>query len=132
MTLLPGDANLDGVVAAADLGILQANYGQQFAATFSGGDFDGDGDVDLGDLDQLGASYNLNYQAIWVGCDLDGDLDVDADDLEIVYSNAGMATPTFQDGDFNFDGAINEADLDIALAQFMLHGHRGLFIDAVW
>ena len=50
----------------------------------------------------------------------------------MIFDNAGMQNPTFQDGDFNFDGEIDEADLDIALAQYMLHGSSGLFIDAVW
>jgi hypothetical protein len=63
---------------------------------------------------------------------LDGDLDVDDDDMDVIFDNAGMANPTFQDGDFNFDGAIDVEDRDIALAQYMLHGSCGLFIDAVW
>jgi hypothetical protein len=132
MTLLPGDANLDGLVNSTDLSILQANYGLEFDATFSAGDFDGDGDVDGSDTNQGQSTFGLNYQAIWIGCNLDGDLDVDDDDLDIFFDNVGMEDPTFQDGDFNFDGEIDVEDRDILLAQYMLHGSCGLFIDAVW
>ncbi|MEO0476204.1 MAG: BNR-4 repeat-containing protein [Planctomycetota bacterium] len=52
---LPGDANGDGQVTAADLVILDANFGQ--AGTFSDGDFNGDGVVTAADLVILDANF---------------------------------------------------------------------------
>jgi hypothetical protein len=130
ITLLPGDANLDGWVDSSDYLIWQAHYAQD--GGWVEGDFNGDGLVGSEDQAIFNQTYGLNYQAIWVGCDLDGDLDVDDADLDVIFDNAGMANPTFQDGDFNFDGEIDVADRDIALAQYMLHGSCGLFVDAVW
>ncbi len=53
---MPGDANGDGVVDVADLGILGANFGMTDIA-FSDGDFNGDNFVDVADLGILGANW---------------------------------------------------------------------------
>ena len=52
-----GDANLNGVVDAADLNALAINW-QQNGATWSGGDFTGNGTADAADLNDLA----LNWQ----------------------------------------------------------------------
>ncbi len=54
--ILPGDANLDGVVNLADFGLLRANFGDDFAYLTTG-DFDGDRDVDLADFGVLRANF---------------------------------------------------------------------------
>jgi T5SS/PEP-CTERM-associated repeat protein len=50
-----GDANLDGVVSIADLGILAANW--QKAADWLGGDFNGDGIVNIADVGILAGNW---------------------------------------------------------------------------
>ena len=55
--VLPGDANGDGVVNAADYIALKTHIGQGSGATTADGDFDGDGDVDWDDLQLLEAHY---------------------------------------------------------------------------
>lgn len=127
MTLLPGDANLDGAVNNGDYVIWQPLLGAD--GVFQDGDFNGDGMVTGDDAAIWSLTNGLYYQAIWVGCDLDGDLDVDDVDLQVIFDNAGMPNPTFYDGDFNFDGEVDADDLDIAMAQY---GLNGLFINAVW
>jgi choice-of-anchor B domain-containing protein len=54
---LPGDANLDGKVNIADLGILAANWQQQ--GQWGHGDFTGNGTVDIADLGILAASWQV-------------------------------------------------------------------------
>jgi hypothetical protein len=54
---IAGDANEDKSVDVGDLGILAANYGTAFGATWDKGDFNGDGTVDVGDLGILAANY---------------------------------------------------------------------------
>ena len=52
----PGDANLDGVVDAADYIALKRNFGKAAGAKYQDGDFDLDGDVDANDLAILQAN----------------------------------------------------------------------------
>ncbi len=59
---LAGDANGDGVVDVADLGVVGANFGQS-DATFTDGDFNGDGIVDVADLGILGANWTAAQAA---------------------------------------------------------------------
>jgi len=54
---IPGDANGDGVVDVADLGILGANFGMT-DVVFDDGDFNGDNVVDVADLGILGANWS--------------------------------------------------------------------------
>jgi hypothetical protein len=54
---LPGDANLDGVVDAADFIALKKSFGKSSGATYGDGDFDGDRGVDRADLAILMASF---------------------------------------------------------------------------
>ncbi len=53
----PGDANLDGRVSIADVGILADNYGLTGGANWSQGDFNGDGAVGVADLGTLADNY---------------------------------------------------------------------------
>ncbi|MEM1013235.1 MAG: choice-of-anchor tandem repeat NxxGxxAF-containing protein [Planctomycetota bacterium] len=54
--IVPGDANLDGVVDLADFGVLRANFGETWAYLTTA-DFDGDRDVDLADFGILRANF---------------------------------------------------------------------------
>ena len=56
---IPGDANGDGVVDVADLGVVGANFGST-NATLENGDFTGDGNVDVADLGILGANWSAS------------------------------------------------------------------------
>ncbi len=56
---MPGDANGDGVVDVADLGVLGANFNQS-NMTFADGDFNDDGIVDVADLGILGANWSAS------------------------------------------------------------------------
>ncbi|MBH05824.1 MAG: hypothetical protein CMJ20_05835 [Phycisphaeraceae bacterium] len=53
---IPGDANSDGIVDVADLGVVGANFGSVNAAA-GDGDFNGDGQVDVADLGIVGANW---------------------------------------------------------------------------
>jgi len=55
---LPGDANLDGVVDAADYIALKRSFGKSSGATYGDGDFDGDRGVDRADLLILMGSFS--------------------------------------------------------------------------
>ncbi len=66
--VIPGDANLDGLVGSADLALLGANWGlhgQAGGAMWGLGDFSGDGTVGSADLALLGA--NWGKKADWAG-----------------------------------------------------------------
>jgi hypothetical protein len=55
----PGDANLDGMVDFADLGMLLTNYNH--AGNWTTGDFNHDGQVDFADLGILLTNYNRSF-----------------------------------------------------------------------
>jgi hypothetical protein len=54
--VIPGDANLDGMVNIADLGILAANW-QQSGRNWEHGDFNGNRAVEIADLGILAANW---------------------------------------------------------------------------
>lgn len=56
---VPGDANLDGFVNAADQAIITANFGGP--GCWLDGDFDRDGDVDADDLAAWSANHGTSY-----------------------------------------------------------------------
>jgi hypothetical protein len=56
-SLLPGDANGDGIVNGADLNIVLSNYGQT-GMDWAQGDFNGDGAVNGADLNVMLSNYN--------------------------------------------------------------------------
>jgi hypothetical protein len=97
-SLIPGDANKDGVVDVGDLGILAANYGTTTGATWSMGDFNGDGVVDVGDLGILAANYGTNTSGVNFAADYEkvfnttDDIDRKADETTNLDSNSFMCS----------------------------------------
>ena len=63
LSVLPGDADDNGVVNAADYIVLKTNMGQATGATTADGDFDDDGDVDWADLQILQTHYGETIAA---------------------------------------------------------------------
>ncbi len=61
-SVMPGDANGDGIVDVADLGVLGANFGGTNAVS-TDGDFNGDGVIDVADLGILGANWTAGQEA---------------------------------------------------------------------
>jgi hypothetical protein len=61
---VPGDANLDGVVDAADYIALKEGFGTASGARYRDGDFDLDGDVDWDDLAILQGSFGQGTGSI--------------------------------------------------------------------
>ncbi len=61
--LVPGDANQDGVVDIADLGIVGANFNKT-SVEWSQGDFTGDEKVDIADLGIIGANWTAADSAV--------------------------------------------------------------------
>ena len=64
VALIPGDANIDGVVDVADLGILAGNYENEEGMTWSDGDFTHDGAVDVADLGILASNYGYGCSGV--------------------------------------------------------------------
>lgn len=60
MSQMPGDANGDRCVDAADAALLIANWQRQFDAVWADGDFTGDGRVDEADATILAANWQTN------------------------------------------------------------------------
>lgn len=112
VTILPGDANRDGVVDGFDMSTVAGNWlltGQSFTS----GDFDGGGEVNGGDLNVLAGNWLRNLQDLLMIGDRDADFEVDQNDYDAVFSNLGMSNPTYGDGDLDEDGDVDFDDLDI-------------------
>ncbi len=62
---------------------------------------------------EAGGYFAYERAAITPSADFDRDGDVDGRDFLIWQRNAGKANPLQSDGDANFDGAINTADLAV-------------------
>jgi len=106
-----GDANLDGVVDAADKAIVLANLGQ--AGGWAQGNFNGDCIVDQADLAWFGCAGDLNC---------DGQVDFDDIDLLVEALNypGGAGWPyecAWTNGDCNGDGNVNFDDIDPFVAR---------------
>jgi T5SS/PEP-CTERM-associated repeat protein len=67
---IPGDANLDGAVTIADLGMLAANW-QMSGKTWVDGDFNGDGQVTIADLGVLAAHWQWSVDGSVAGVSFD-------------------------------------------------------------
>jgi hypothetical protein len=120
-TLLPGDADLNGLVNITDLVILQNHYQNgQLDELFSEADFNGDGQVNIGDLSMLSTNYGANLQTLSLLADLDGDWRVDDDDIGILATNVGAGNPTATQGDLDHDNDVDVHDLDRMFAQYGL------------
>ncbi|MBL0927145.1 MAG: hypothetical protein IBJ11_05765 [Phycisphaerales bacterium] len=107
-----GDVNLDGVVNAADITIINANLGAT-GASWCSGDLNGDGRVDNADL-------RIARVFICPG-NVDGDGGVGANDLSILLASFG--TTVGQPGydfraDLDSNGSIGANDLSILLSNF--------------
>ncbi len=131
MSLLPGDADLNGVVNGTDFNILAVHYGVGLNKLFHQADFDGNGVVNGDDYDLLAANYNRNLQVLWVAADLNLDGTVDGADLAIIGDNAGMTGADWEDGDLDGDGEVTLADLDLALTLYGLWGLDGFEFNVV-
>jgi hypothetical protein len=71
-------------------------------------DMDGDLDVDQADFDFVS---NILVDGGTTLADLDYDGVANNDDALLLVNNAGMADPTYEDGDINCDGVIDDADV---------------------
>lgn len=131
LSLLPGDANLDGIVNGNDYNILAVNYGVGFNKFFVHADFDGDGVVNGDDYDLLAANYNRNLQVLHILPDLDNDGDVDADDLDVIGDNAGMTGADWEDGDLDNDNEVTGDDVLIADILFTIWDLLGFEFNVV-
>ncbi len=63
-TLLPGDANEDGIVNAADLNIVGSNWQQSVDPGRANGDFDNSGFVDAADLNVIGTNWQRTAEPL--------------------------------------------------------------------
>ena len=121
VTILPGDANLDGQVNSSDTSIfLTSLWSYLTPAVFTDGDFDGSGSVTRDDLPLIVGNYGINLQTLGIRADLNGDLKVDDSDRDILYNNwsNGLQNPTHDDGDLDGDGDLDIDDFDLLFAQF--------------
>ncbi len=64
-TLLPGDANRDGTVSAADVSALSGGFG--IGATWDVGDFNSSGSVSAADVSALSGSFGLTSSSVPLG-----------------------------------------------------------------
>lgn len=119
ITLLPGDATLDGVVNQVDFDLLLNNWGM-VDALFGDGDVNGDGFVAGSDLNDILIRWGFDYSALTILSDMDGDWDVDQDDVDFIFANRNLSSPTPADGDLDEDGTIDIDDFDLAFAQLGL------------
>jgi hypothetical protein len=125
MTLLPGDANLDGIVNNSDYSIWSANAYGPSGKLFIQADFNGDGVVNSADLTSYYWNYDTNLQNPFLLSDLDQNGIVNDDDLDILSANYGMTNADWEDGDLNGDSIVDDLDIDLAFAQY------GLWFDSV-
>lgn len=116
MTLLAGDINCNNIALESP----GDKFDDIIQNTWYEGDFNGDSNVNEDDEALAAPNDGLNLQTAAIWGDLDGDFDVDDDDLAILDDNLGMSSPTVTDGDFNGDGFVNAADLDLMFAQYGL------------
>ncbi len=116
LSLLPGDADLNGIVNSSDYNILAVNYGIGFDKLFVQADFDGNGIVNGDDYDWLAIHFSRNLQVLWIAADLNLDGTVNGDDLAIICDNAGMTGADWEDGDLDGDGEVTDEDRGLAFA----------------
>src|SRR5207248_2216204 len=59
---------------------------------------------------------NYTFDFIHLPGDLNGDQKVNFNDYQLFELNYGKTSATWADGDFNYDGTVNDPDLKILLA----------------
>jgi hypothetical protein len=104
--ILQGDLNGDGIVDAADAGILFANWGGPGPS-----DLNGDGVVDAADAGMLFANWDAPTGST---SDLNDDGAVDAADAATMFGNWGSPGA----GDVNEDGTVDAADVGLVFANW--------------
>jgi hypothetical protein len=112
--LRQGDYNGNGVVDAADYVTWRDNQGAA-NPTFYQGDGNGDGAVNSADYSLWIANFGLTGNKDFCS-DFDRDGDVDFNDLMKMETTLDECASRFE-GDANGDGAVNECDLDILMAE---------------
>ena len=108
---IPGDANGDGVVDAADLNTLALDW-QQEVPMGTSGDFNGDGTVNAADLNALALNWQQRVP-VTVSGDTNGDGMVDAGDLNALALGWQQQVLPATGGDLNGDGFVDAADLNV-------------------
>ncbi len=109
-SILPGDANRDNRVGAADIVLVINNWAPAATnRTWMMGDFTGEGATGAADQVIVYNNGNKNLQTLLLA-DCDGDGVVDVNDGNRIATNYGMTNPTFADGDVNGDGFVDGND----------------------
>ncbi len=128
-SLLPGDADLNGIVDLTDYNIFVSNYGTAGGSgmLFTQGDFTGDGGVTFSDLGYLASSFGRDLRTLQLLGDLNNDWKIDDTDRDIFFANfmANLSAPTSAQGNFDGDSDIDINDLDI------LFGRLGMGLSLV-
>jgi hypothetical protein len=83
-------------------------------------DGDADGDGAVLDSDIDAFGVYVDLHQIWTLGDLNGDYIVNDADLNVLIANYGLSNRTHAQGDLNGDGQGTMADFDLALAQYGL------------
>ncbi len=113
-TPLAGDATRNGVVDAADLGRLLANWGN--SSDWDGGDFNGDGVTDGADLGMMLARWK---DRLFPPPPITGDFNLDG---YVDGADLGMLLARWKDAggetDINDDGIVDGVDLGMLLARW--------------
>jgi hypothetical protein len=108
---IAGDANSDGNVDVADLGILATNWQQP--GGWEQGDFTGDNFVNVADLGLLATNWQSGVATSpAIAGDANSDGKVDVADLGILASN-WQKPGDWAQGDFTGDNFVNVADLGL-------------------
>jgi hypothetical protein len=107
---LEGDINGDWVVDDADIDLIDATYGEEWAQA----DIDGNGTVAFSDLSAALGNYGIGSGEAFEA-DIDMNCATDAQDLQVLV--AAMGTD-FAPADINGDGLVNTADVLILQANY--------------
>jgi len=105
------DVNLDGLVDAVDLHLVQAQFGANSGGNLTG-DVNGDRVVNLVDLDLVEAGLLSNWRRV----DVNGDHVVNLDDVALVLANLGTIAGEELAGDVNGDWVVDDVDGELVSA----------------
>ena len=109
--VIPGDANRDGLVNAADIDAIYHNFGAPATSQWK---VDGDGTaVNQGDVTyELHTYFHTNYG----DATLDGKVGID--DFSVLLAHWGANSAGWAEGDFTGDGKVNIDDFSILLSNW--------------